>query len=324
MNRLYDIGRLEVNFLHGHFALLKRLSNGKSVEFITEEIRKIEAGTRGENRLVQKLGELQLPGPMKLFSNVSLSINEWKVQIDCLLVTDRCFIVLESKNFSGDLYVDSETEEFYKVTRDGEEISLPNPYFQLMKHIRFIKNYFGGNFPNLKVTGAVIMTAKSCRIRQKSEHYPFYKLDSMNEKIIHMYNHPNSLQLSTKQLQTIEQMIQTEQTPFTYPPLCEHYRISPKDLISGVECPNCGVLGMKRTGKTWTCLACNRKSRDAHKNTVQQYFLLVNKKIKNKDFRVFCKIDSIYSASRMLNSMDLQVHKAGSQTFYTQKKEKDR
>ena len=168
---------MEVKFLTVHVALLKRLSNEQLLEFIGEEIRKKEAGSRGENRLVQKLGELSSSFPMSVFSNVSLSIGDWKVQIDCLVVTDRCCIVLESKNYSNDLYVNLETEEFYQVIQNGEEITLPNPYFQLMNHIRFLRDYFGKDFSGVKITGAVIFTAKSCRIRQKPSHYPFYKLE---------------------------------------------------------------------------------------------------------------------------------------------------
>jgi hypothetical protein len=303
-----------------HHALLKRLSDVQTAEFIQDEIRKIEAGERGENRLVQKLAELRVAGLVKIFPNVSLSIGDWKVQIDCLVVTDRCFIVLESKNYSGDLYVDLETEEFYKITEDGKEISLPNPYFQLMKHIRFIKEYFGKYVPKLKVTGAVLMTAKTCRIRRKPPHYPIYKLESVNEKVIHMYNHSNSLPLSTDQLKLIEKMIQTEQTPFTYPPLCEHYHIPPKVLIPGVECPHCGVLGMRRLERTWNCPSCKKNARNAHRQTVQEYFWLISKEISNKEFRHFCKIDSVYSASRMLKSLDLTVHKGGAWRYYSPKR----
>ncbi|WP_391208006.1 NERD domain-containing protein [Psychrobacillus sp. L4] len=305
-----------------HHALLKRLSDAQTAEFIQDEIRKMEAGDRGENRLVRKLGELRLAGLVNIFPNVCLSMGEWKVQIDCLVVTDRCFIVLESKNYSDELFVDLETEEFYKITGDGEEISLPNPYFQLMKHIRFIKNYFGTYFQNMKVTGSVIMTAKSCRIRQKPKHYPFCKLESMNEKVIQMYNHSNSLLLSTEQLQTIEHVIQTEQTPFTYPPLCEHYHISPNVLKPGVECPFCGVLGMKRVSTTWTCLACKKNDRYAHISAVNDYFWLINKEITNKEFRRFCGLESIYSASRMLNSMNLEAHGSGPARFFTERSDK--
>lgn len=280
----------------------------------------MEAGSRGEHRLVQKLSELRFAGSWKVFSNVSLSIGEWKVQIDCLVVTDRCFIVLESKNFSDDLFVDEKTEEFYKVTSDGNEVSLPNPYFQLMKHIRFIKEYFKNDFPHAQVTGSVVMTSKSCRIRQKPANYPFCKLEGMNEKVIHIYNHFNSHQISTSQLQKIEHKIQTEQTPFTYPPLCEHYRISLNQLKTGIECPNCGVLGMKRVYSTWTCPACKTNDRYAHISAVNDYFLLIKREITSKEFRRFCEVESSYTASRLLNKMDLEAHGSRPSRYFTPKK----
>lgn len=311
---------MEVNFLTEHTVLLKRLSDEQLIEFILEDSRKREAGSRGENRLVQKLNELSLGFPLKVFSNVSLSMADWKVQIDCLVVTDRCCIVLESKNYSDDLYVNLETEEFYKVNRNGEEISLPNPYFQLKNHIRFLRDYFGKDFSEMKITGAVILTAKSCRIRQKPSHYPFYKLEGMNEKVIQMYNHYRPHLLSSKQLRTIEHRIQTEQTPFTYPPLCEHYHISPTSIISGVECPHCGVLGMKRVETTWKCMKCNRNDRYAHITAVNDYFLLIDRRITNKEFRRFCRLESKYSASRMLNRMDLEGHGSGRARYFTQRK----
>lgn len=315
----------EVKFLvRRQLALLKRLRTPHlKEEEIRQDIHQIESGVRGENRLLQKLNELRLPGSYQIFPDVRLQSGEWKVQIDCLIVTDRCCIVLESKNISDDLYFNEGSDEFYKVDRNGREIVYRNPYFQLMKHIRFMKEFFRLlNFPEMNVTGAVVLTAKSCRIRQKPANYPIFKLESIIEKILQMYDLPSSLRLSREQLNFVEQMIWKKQSTFIPRPLCENYHISPNELVFGVECPNCSTLGMKRTGKTWTCTKCKHSSREAHKNAVQEYFWLVSKEMRNKDFRVFCQVDSIYAASRMLSGMDLQIHRAGPKTFYTEKKDR--
>ncbi|MFJ5769120.1 NERD domain-containing protein [Psychrobacillus sp. NPDC093180] len=306
------------------YALLKRLRIPHvKEEDIRKDIHQIESGIRGENRLLQKLNELRLPGPYRIFSDLSLQSGEWKVQIDCLIVTDRCCIVLESKNISDDLYFNENSDEFYKVDRAGQEVVYRNPYYQLLKHIRFMKEFFQLlNFPQMKVTGAVVLTAKSFRIRQKPTHYPIFKLESIIEKILHMYESPSSFSLSNEQIDSVEQTLWKKQSTFIHRPLCESYQISPNELIRGVECPKCGMLGMKRTGKVWTCPSCKQKSRDAHKHAVEEYFWLVSKEMRNRDFRVFCKVDSVYAASRMLNNMDLQVHRAGPKTFYTQKKDR--
>ena len=107
-----------------HFALLNRLHDGSGMsDFIREEIRKMDAGARGENRLADRLSELRLQGEFHVFSDVCLEFDDWKVQIDCLVVTDRCCIVLESKNISGHLYFNKELDVFYK-----EENGIETPF----------------------------------------------------------------------------------------------------------------------------------------------------------------------------------------------------
>jgi len=306
-----------------HRALLKRLPevHVKS-ESILEDIRKMEAGVRGEDRVLIKLHELRMPGPFKVYSDIRLHLGEWKVQIDCLVLTDRCCIVIESKNMSGDLYFESDSEEFYKVNQDGEEIPYPNPYYQLMRHIRFMKEFLHQINPEMKVTGSVFMTAKSCRIRKKPAKYPIFKLESIIEKVMQMYHNSPPLQLSESQLVEIEQIIMSKQSTFTNAPLCERYQISPTELRTGVECPECGALGMIRHIRTWKCPTCQKNSRNAHSKTVQEYFWLIKPNISNREFREFCRVESIYAASRMLSNMDLDSNKGGAWRYYTPKKDR--
>ncbi|MCZ8539180.1 nuclease-related domain-containing protein [Psychrobacillus psychrodurans] len=305
--------------MNGHFALLNRLRDGSGMaDFIREEIRKQKAGVRGEDRLVARLKELRLQGEFRVFSDVCLVLDDWKVQIDCLVVTDRCCIVLESKNISGHLYFNEELDEFYKE-ENGVESPISNPYFQLMRHIRFMKEFLRKTHTLMKVTGAVIMTAKSHRIMQKPTHYPIYKLESMIERVTQIYNSSGGTSFSGKDIELVEKLLLEKRSDYEHPPLCEHYRIPPSEILLGVECPSCSELGMRRTGKTWTCVYCNKRDRNAHKKTVDDFFLLINNKITNRDFRKFCMVESIYAASRMLGNMDLHMHKAGGKTYYTKK-----
>lgn len=203
--------------MSGHFTLLKRLNDGApSFEFIREEIRKMDAGVRGEDRLVERLRELRLHGKFRVFSDVCLELDDWKVQIDCLLVTDRCCIVLESKNISGRLYFNEELDEFYK-DENGTETPISNPYFQLMRNIRFMKELLRKTHPQMKVTGAVIMTAKSCRIMKKPTHYPIYKLESMVERVTQIYNSSGVVGFSGEQLDVIQKLLLENRSTFEYP-----------------------------------------------------------------------------------------------------------
>jgi len=186
-----------------------------------------------------------------------------------------------------------------------------------MRHIRFMKEFLRNTHPQMKVTGAVIMTVKSCRIMQKPTHYPIYKLESMVERVTQIYNSSGVVSYSVQELEVVEKLLLENRSTFEYPPLCEYYRINASEIRLGVECPGCGVLGMRRTGKTWTCPSCHKRDRNAHKKAVDDYFWLINNKITNRDFRKFCMVDSIYVASRMLSNMDLQMHRAGGKTYYS-------
>ncbi|TQR21767.1 nuclease-related domain-containing protein [Psychrobacillus vulpis] len=306
-----------------HYVLLKRIPDlHKKAESIRDNISRMEAGLRGETRLLQKLLELRLPCQFKIYSNVRLQMDDWRVQIDCLILTDRCCIVLESKNIYGDLYFDAESEDFYRQDENQLETSYPNPYYQFMKHLRFLKEWLRIDFPEIKLTGAVVMTPRFCRIRKKPAHYPIYKLESIIEKIIDMYSGYPSPLLSETKFHALDQMIIKKQSSFTFPPLCEFYQIAPKDLIPGVECPHCGLFGMIRFPRTWTCPNCKKNSMYAHVKTIHDYFLLIKNYISNREFREFCGVDSIYTASRMLKKMNLQSNRGGAWTYYSPKKDR--
>ena len=191
-----------------------------------------------------------------------------------------------------------------------------------MRHIRFMKEFLRKALPQMKVTGAVIMTAKSSRIMQKPTHYPIYKLESLVERVTQMYNSFDSSSLSSGELEIVKMLLLENRSAFVYPPLCEYYRIPPSEIRLGVECPSCGLLGMRRVHTTWRCMACRKNDRYAHISTVRDYFLLVDRKITNKEFRRFCMIDSKYAASRMLNSMDLIAHGSGPSRYFVENREK--
>ena len=95
-------------------AALRRLPiNYPDRGFLEKELHNAEAGVRGEQRLQKKFIEFYMKEPYQILWNVSLSLGNWSVQMDGLLLTAHEAIVIESKNISGDLYFDHETDEFY-------------------------------------------------------------------------------------------------------------------------------------------------------------------------------------------------------------------
>lgn len=274
----------------------------------------MEAGIRGEDRLLQKLTALE--EEFIILPNVCLELGEEKVQIDCLLLNKKCIIVLESKNISGDLYIDPATDEFYRLNPDQSKKFFPNPYYQLTKHIRFMKNWLRILNLYAPVTGAVIFTSKSVTLRNNPFNYPFYKLDSVIERVQRLA--PTAIHLTDHQLSSIKKNICFSHQPFIRnTSLLEHYGINISEIIRGIVCPSCRFHPLSREGYSWSCTHCTYKTRSGLQQAVEEYLMIVKPSITNLEFRDFFGIDSMKTANNLMRNFRLKKHGGRRNRFYT-------
>ncbi|MFC4411860.1 nuclease-related domain-containing protein [Chungangia koreensis] len=276
----------------------------------------IKAGIRGEERLLQKLSSLEQE--FIILPNVCLEFGEEKVQIDCLLLSKKCIIVLESKNISGDLYIDSDTDEFYRLNNDQSKKYFPNPYYQLTKHIRFMLNWTKQQDCSIPVSGAVVFTSKNVTLRNNPFHYPFNKLDSVFERVHRLS--PTANHLSDQELSSIEMNIHLSHRPFQRQnSLLEQYEINHADIIKGIVCPSCKVYSLIRDKYYWQCGHCCYKSRTGLQQAIEEYFTLVKPTITNQEFRDFFGVKSMKTATNMLTNLDLKASGSKRNRIYMRK-----
>src|SRR5699024_704310 len=86
------------------------------------------------------------------------------------------------------------------------------------------------------------------------------------------------------------------------------YGIKHNNMLPGVHCPKCGVLGMTRQRK-WHCKKCNHISKNAHYKAFSDYFLLIKSSISNSECGHFLKLHSRHIAHRMLKESGLILKK---------------
>lgn len=280
-----------------------------------------EAGIRGEERLKKKLQELRLPIPYTILYDVQLADGDWKVQIDCLLITDRVCIILEAKNISGHLYFIEDTDQFYRINEKGERKDFSNPHFQVLKHIRFMEYWFLKHNVPMPVTGAAFLTAKHSSIVSKPPTYRVFKLETAIERINEMITFFSNHLLSPTDVSDLSDTLLRIQQNFILSPLCEVYDIPSSDIETGVICPSCGQLPMD-WNRTWICQFCKALCNNAHLSTLEEYFSLIKSTITNKEFRNFCHVKSIYAASRILNNGFLHAHENKKKRYYTLRQSK--
>jgi hypothetical protein len=89
-------------------------------------------------------------------------------------------------------------------------------------------------------------------------------------------------------------------------PICEAYTIPFGDFKTGVRCDACGRIGMIKLPRTWYCPNCKVKNNMAHQRNIREWFLLFKREITNRECREFLQINDIHTATRILQSMNLQ------------------
>lgn len=273
--------------------------------FLERELHWTTAGIRGESRLQKKFCEFYTDEEFQILWDVSLKIGTWSVQMDGLLLTERCAIIIESKNINGQLYFDEKTGEFFRINPAGEKTVMEDPRVQLNKHIRFLKQFFQMKKINLPVSGLIVFTAKDCEFASKPHRASICKTYQMIEyllKILQAFPH----EAENIKLSKIKKMLLANQTPYKSSPLCTYYFIDPKDLQPGVYCLQCKSLSMQRDKRSWICSRCSLRDPSAHYLAIQEYFTFVELEITNRKFRDFCGFGSRAVATRLLGQLNLE------------------
>lgn len=290
---------------------LKRLINRlpaehQSQSYLQKELHRTTSGARGEQRIETRFNEFYLDEDFRVMWNVQLQLGNWPVQIDGLLLTKRCAIIIESKNISGQIHFDEQTGEFYRIDDDGLKTVMEDPQIQLRKNIRFLSVWFKKHKILLPIHGLIVFTAKKCEFITKPTRTPICKTYQMPEMLLKIYEAlpPTAANLS---LLKIKNVLLSSQTPFIEIPLCQRYFIHPSELKTGVYCRNCQLPTMFRTKRSWHCQTCHHHDLLAHKFALQEYFSLIDTTITNERFREFCGLDSRHVAGRLLSQFDLQT-----------------
>lgn len=135
-----------------------------NLEFVEMKWKAILAGDAGEMRL------------RRLFDNYCIAKNVLfdislhavgKFQIDCLVVTDRFLLVLESKNITGELSFEENPTRLVRV-REGIATTFESPEVQLERNMHLLQQWLIQHDIKIPVIGAIAWTTSSYPLIIKS------------------------------------------------------------------------------------------------------------------------------------------------------------
>ena len=276
---------------------------------IVKEYKSRMAGYRGEKSLKFHLSMLSDTN-YQIYHNIRLLYRGYYFQIDFLVLCPRFTLVLEVKNIARDLFF---KKEFNQVTwiQNGEEERIKNPVLQAKLQAKKLKGWLreqiGKEIPipiyyffvNTNERSKVVIEARNEQIKQH-----ICNSEMLIEKIEQLENYSQNETFDGKEIKKVKRLLLTKNTPDN-PDILKHFDLSPNKILSGVKCPTCRFLPMIYVSGTWNCPNCKMKSKTAHQQTINDYFLIINPHITNAELREFLHIDSIRVSGKILSSMNL-------------------
>lgn len=290
-------------------ALERRLlSHHPSKEEIEKERLQMMRGFRGEKSMDYFLDEL--PNSTYILHDLRLPLEKGKfVQLDTLLITPTFLVILEVKNFVGTIEFDPTFQQLIRVSKEGEG-AYTDPLLQSNRQKRHLTALLKKAGYQIPIEAFVVISDPSTLIKSSSQSNEVEQLvlrppniPLRIEKLSKTYKMPR---IHEKEMMRLANYLVDLHTPLN-PNLLKKFRIKQTEIQTGIHCPTCSHLPLKRSPHRhkWKCNTCNQWIPQAHLHTLKDYALLISDRISTQECKTFLHLNSLQTAYRLINSLNL-------------------
>lgn len=254
-----------------------------------------------------------LPKTFTIINDVCLR-NVTQFQIDSLILTPYALFIIQIEKINSHRKSSSKQASYI----NGKKINyyLSKAKNNQMNLNQWLKRY---NFNHLPTYYLITFNNTSL---------PKFNYENYNKTKLVLAKHlPYKLTQFYKQLkgyhqnnkQSVQQLIKTIYTKreAAHFDVFNHYNINKNSIMTGVRCHQCHTLNMKRENLHWQCQICKYKLAVAHRETLNEYFTLLNKPISNRDCQWFLNIKSQGVVKQILQEEKLAYTSKQKMTRYT-------
>ena len=309
------------NKLCGLLALERRLSaDHQNLKSIQNEIYNRKAGFGGEQHFDQKMTEFQPSYPHAFLQGICLKHKGVFFEMDSILITPAFIIIFEAKNIGEKLILSSNPTQFIKESSDGTRKGLTSPVAELERKEFHLKEWLydrGIHIPINKVVAfaysneLTVTNVEGTKIAFAYEIPAYLRTLTVNKSILN----------KTEIAKLAKEMIIDHDNYNPYP-MASSMKIVSTDIKPGIICPNCSLIGMQWAVQKWNCPRCKHTGITEHQETVNDWFMLINNKMTNRQFRYFTKMPNRNIARRLLANSNLEMKGNRKTTYYVMKEEK--
>lgn len=314
MNGIYS-KRYPPKELLAHQRLLVRLpQNHEKYQLISDKIYQISAGYAGEVEVDQILVEIGLPKEATVFKDLRLEVLPgFYIQLDTLIITRKCIILLEVKKYSGTVSFDEDIGKTTKVSPNRELEKYDCVVHQVDRAVHGLTVILQNSPYSLPIYPIIVMANSKTEISLYPKTMPV-KYKKQLPKYIRQLN-SNAEMVSVQEWTKVKEHIARQVRAQIDRPLCKRYAIPASELRKGVLCLQCNHVMKKSQGRTWICEGCGMSNPLAAKEAVLDWFCLVNTTLTNKQLCSFLYMDSP-SATRVFCQVKLKKVGHTSNTYY--------
>jgi ribosomal protein L37AE/L43A len=243
-----------------------------------------------------------------IFHGLRLKNDVYHFQLDTLIVSKHLPYILEGKNLTGKLFLDTPLNQLIQTKGDTQEV-YPCPVLQSERQQSELQKWLSArNFPNFPVEKMVVFTHKKALIVTHPDHREVYRSICKPADVVNRLVKAEKgilLELTGRQMKKLIQLLLKNHVPVWSCQFLEEYKIQMKEIKPGVQCPECKMLGMVYVKGIWKCLRCHTLSKTAHEKAIFDYFILLKPSITNSELRNFLSLPSARVANRILLSLNL-------------------
>jgi hypothetical protein len=292
--------------LQQHEALLKRFpkDHPKTPEIVAKKD-KLQSGYSGEKTIDYFLSLL----PSKnyhIFHNIRLPAEKGFFEIDKYIISPKCSFITEGKNYAGTLFL--ERNQLTQEVNDVKKV-YENPLAQVNRHKILLKYWFE-KF-QLPVTPSEHLVCFSNTSSTININHGYTEAEKRVCKAVDLIRKINEIEqyykkdiIDQKSIAKIKKIILAKHTPRRMD-ILKTYGSGSCDVIPGVQCTICNFIPMQYKFGCWECPNCHFRSRDAHIQAINDYFLIFKPSITNSELREFLQLPSSRAATNLFAHLQL-------------------
>ncbi|WP_254052799.1 nuclease-related domain-containing protein [Bacillus sp. V59.32b] len=300
--------------------LRRLLQNHPKRIAVKEDLSKRKVGFQGEENVDFHLKFLA-PNYYSIFHDLRLQNGQGHFQIDTLLLSRKFALIIEVKNLYGTLFFDKHFNQMIRIANNKEE-GFPNPVMQVARQKMQLQKWMAEqHLPTIPIEYLVAINDSRTLIKTDNENSDILEVvchaDHLINRIATIQEKITKEKYKPNEVRTLTNLLIAKHKPRSED-IKQLYGIHKTELITGVQCPICKISAMERKSGKWYCKACQAKSKDAHYQAIEDYFLLINPTITNPQLRWFLNISSKYVASKLLSTLNLPFTGEGKGRVYFQ------